>query len=78
MHLSRICNNSFWTFMDSFFASIRPLGKVHFNVYFCGDSKLTFPKLQYIDMLEKLCVDNNVALAPGIATTIKKVRNQQH
>lgn len=41
-----------------------------------GDTRKA--KLQYIDMLEKLCVDYNVALAPGIATTIKKVRNQQH
>lgn len=41
-----------------------------------GDTRKA--KLQYIDMLEKLCVDYNVALAPSIATSIKKVRNQQH
>ena len=41
-----------------------------------GDTRKA--KLQYINMLEKLCIDYNVALAPGIATTIKKVRNQQH
>ena len=33
-------------------------------------------KLQYVDMLEKLCIRYNVAFAPGIVTTIEKERNQ--